>query len=270
MRRNSNVTTLKVKRVKGRGRRKAVNQPASPQDSTGRKSAEQGADVQLIIFDCDGTLIDSQNAIVEAMDHAFAKLGATPPSRQQVMAVVGLSLPEAFAELAPGFDTRIQQELADYYRNAFVELRHDPAHHEPLYAGIKDLVEALAQRQDVTMAIATGKSRRGVDRLLAREGWQDFFASIQTADGHPSKPHPSMILQALVETAAVPEATVMVGDTTYDIMMARSANVGALGVNWGYHDQHALERAGAHDVVGHPADIQRSISVILETLRCPG
>jgi phosphoglycolate phosphatase len=222
--------------------------------------------VKLIIWDCDGTLIDSQNAIVEAMDYAFSSIGAPPPDRKAVMTVVGLSLPEAFVQLHPDGDVVTREALAARYKNAFVELRHDPAHHEPLYTGIAEIIEMLSARDDVMMAIATGKSRRGVDRLLAREGWQTAFSSIQTADGHPSKPHPSMIQQAMLETGTEPHATVMIGDTTYDIEMARAARVGALGVDWGYHDVAALERAGAHKIAVAPSELEAYASEIIADL----
>lgn len=225
--------------------------------------------MNLVIWDCDGTLIDSQNAIVEAMNYAFSSVGETAPDRRAVMSVVGLSLPEAFSVLHPNGDAGCREALADKYKNAFVELRHDPAHHEPLYLGIAETIEALATRDDIVMAIATGKSKRGVDRLLAREGWQHAFTSIQTADGHPSKPHPSMIQQAILETGAERQATVMIGDTTYDIAMARAARVGALGVDWGYHDVEALTGAGAHCIATAPSEIEHHIEAIVTDLAKP-
>ena len=120
---------------------------------------------------------------------------------------------------------------------------------DPLYAGIAEVVAELAARDDVVLGIATGKSRRGVARILEREGWHGRFLTIQTADDHPSKPHPSMILRAMQETDANPASTLMVGDTTYDIEMARRAGVGAIGVGWGYHEPQRLVQAGAHGVV---------------------
>jgi phosphoglycolate phosphatase len=99
------------------------------------------------------------------------------------------------------------------------------------------------------LGIATGKARRGIDRLFEREGWAHRFLTVQTADQHPSKPHPAMIRAAMAETGVGPERTVMVGDTTFDVEMALAAGVGALGVAWGYHHPEELRAAGAHGVI---------------------
>jgi phosphoglycolate phosphatase len=215
--------------------------------------------MKLVVLDCDGTLVDSQNGICEAMEHAFSGLGLVAPTREQTLAIVGLSLPEAFLALAPEHDEVVRLDLAHRYRSAFVELKRDPAHHEPLFEGIADAIAAFSGRDDLMLGIATGKSRRGIDRLFERESWAEHFSTIQTADEHPSKPHPAMVLAAMAETDMQPEATVMVGDTSFDMEMARAAGVGALGVAWGYHDAEELRDAGAHDVLIVPADLAAGI-----------
>lgn len=215
--------------------------------------------MKLVILDCDGTLVDSQNGICEAMVHAFSGAGLEPPSRAATLAVVGLSLPEAFARLAPACSVAMRGHLAERYRTAFLELKHDPAHHEPLFAGVSAAVEAFGLRDDILLGIATGKSRRGIDRLFAREGWAQRFRTVQTADGHPSKPHPAMILAAMAEAGVGPERTVMVGDTTFDIEMAQAAGVGALGVAWGYHAIDELRRAGAHAIIEQGEHIPEAV-----------
>lgn len=204
--------------------------------------------MKLVIFDCDGTLIDSQHAIVAAIGDAFSSLDIETPARRDIMAIIGLSLPAAFERLAPDASPETQCDLAGRYKAAFTQRRQAGQPDEALYAGIAGLIAALSAEEATTLAIATGKSRVGVDRLLKREGWQSHFASIQTADTHPSKPHPSMIFQAMQETGADPANTVMIGDTTFDVEMARAAQVAALGVSWGYHPVSELYRAGAHHV----------------------
>lgn len=205
--------------------------------------------MKLVIFDCDGTLVDSQNGIVAAMDFAFREGGLAPPARTEVLGVVGLSLPEAFTALAPDQSESVRERLRDHYRAAFTAIRQNREHDEPMFPGMRAVVEELARRNDVALGVATGKSRRGVDRLFTREGFHAYFATVQTADGHPSKPHPSMIEAAMRQTAVAAEATVMIGDTTFDIEMAGRAGVRALGVSWGYHRVDQLERAGADRIV---------------------
>jgi phosphoglycolate phosphatase len=177
--------------------------------------------------------------------------------------VVGLSLTEAFAVLAPEEPFETRRSLAERYRSAHTEGRLQ-RQDEPLYPGIRETVMALAERGDTLLGIATGKSRRGVARLLEREGWHGLFLTIQTADDHPSKPHPSMIMAALAEAGVGAEAAVMVGDTSFDMTMARNASVGALGVGWGYHRPDLLVAAGAHSVVSAGEELIAAIDVRLE------
>jgi phosphoglycolate phosphatase len=219
--------------------------------------------MKLIIFDCDGTLVDSQHAICAAMEHAFAQMALPAPSRADILGVVGLSLPQAFAVLAPQYPLSIQSELAEHYRSDFPGKRQQAHMHDPLYPGIAEVVTALAGRGDTLLGIATGKSQRGVARLLTREGWQDHFVTIQTADENPSKPDPGMILNAMAHTGADPACTLMIGDTTYDIEMARAAGVGALGVAWGYHAPELLIGAGAHAMAKAPDRLLAGIDALL-------
>jgi phosphoglycolate phosphatase len=179
-----------------------------------------------------------------------------------------LSLPEAFAVLAPDHSRATRAELAERYKSAFRDLKHDPAESEILFPQAKETIAHLALRDDYLLGIATGKSRRGVDRLFNREGWHESFATIQTADDHPSKPHPSMLLRAMLETDTTPNLTVMVGDTTYDMEMARAAGVAAIGVAWGYHEVTALTDAGAHLIIERFDELPAAIEQALATERC--
>lgn len=222
--------------------------------------------MRLVIFDCDGTIVDSQNAICAAMNYAFGKLSLEPPERGDVLGIVGLSLPEAFAVLAPGLPERVRGELCQHYKAAFPEARMQAAQSDPLFPGAVEVIGELARRGDVLLGMATGKSRRGVDRLLEQQDWHGHFVTIQTADDHPSKPNPSMILRAMAETGAECADTLMIGDTTFDMQMARAAHVGAIGVAWGYHSVGALHVAGAHAVAGQFGDLAVAIDEVLETL----
>jgi len=205
--------------------------------------------MKLVILDCDGTLIDSQNGICAAMDHAFGAMGLEAPTRAATLAIVGLSLPEAFMALAPEQDDEVRAALSLAYRRAFLDMKRDPALHEPLFPGVAASIAAFAKRDDIALGIATGKARRGIERLFERESWGPHFHTVQTADHHPSKPHPAMVHAAMAETGVGREHTVMVGDTTFDVHMALAAGVGALGVAWGYHPPGALHAAGAHGIV---------------------
>jgi phosphoglycolate phosphatase len=212
---------------------------------------------RLILFDVDGTLVDSQDIIVAAQGMAFAAHGLPAPSRVESLSVVGLSLVEAFRTLA-GPDGPAEA-LADSYKSAFHTLRADPAHHEPFFPGALDAIETLAARPDIVLGVATGKSQRGVAHIIERAGWTGAFATIQTADGNPSKPAPGMILKALADTGIAASDAMMVGDTSFDMLMARAAGVTPLGVAWGYHPVAALAAAGAVSIASNFDDVLLAI-----------
>jgi phosphoglycolate phosphatase len=219
--------------------------------------------MNLIIFDCDGTIVDSQNAIVLAMNHAFASLGLTAPTRAETLSIVGLSLPEVFEVLAPMESASTRAKLIDLYKSDFPLARAKVEAEDPLFPGAAETIAALAARDDLCLGIATGKSMRGVDRLLNHYNWRGHFVTLQTADTNPSKPHPGMIDAAMTEAGVRdPSRVVMIGDTTYDIEMARRAGVGALGVAWGYHPTSELERVGAHAI----AEIYEHVAPLVDHL----
>lgn len=203
----------------------------------------------LVIFDCDGTLIDSQDTIVHGIDVGFAAVGLAPPDRATALSIVGLSLEVAFARLVGPEHHALVPRMAEAYRAAKVERRLAGLDHDPLYPGARAVLQALSARDDVLLGIATGKALRGVRHMEEVHGLSGLFATIQTADTAPSKPHPRMVLQAMAETGAEPSRTVMIGDSSYDMKMARAAGVSALGVSWGYHDVATLTGAGAHAVI---------------------
>lgn len=205
--------------------------------------------MKLVLFDCDGTLVDSQHVILEAMGRAFAGAGLAVPPRETVLGIVGLSLTEAMRRIGgedPGFPA---EELAERYRNAFRTLRTEPGFREPLYPGIAEVIAELGRRADVLMGMATGKSQRGARAVLAHHGLTHHFVTVQTADDAPSKPHPEMVLRAMAETGAAPLDTILVGDTSFDMTMARAAGARAVGVTWGYHPHDLLVSSGAERLV---------------------
>lgn len=206
-------------------------------------------DLRLVVFDCDGTLVDSQHVIFAAMSHAFDGHGMTVPDLDAVRRVVGLGLVEAVETLVPDLDRAAHITLADSYKNAFGLLRHDPLHAEPLFPGVREALVALADA-GYLLGVATGKSRKGLAATLRMHDLTDMFVTLQTADDAPGKPHPGMLENAMRATGARPADTVMVGDTVFDIRMAGNAGTHALGVSWGYHLPHELTAAGARHVLG--------------------
>jgi len=211
--------------------------------------------MKLAVFDCDGTLVDGQASICGAMDAAFAAAGLPPPDRHGVRRAVGLSLPQALRRLLPDAPDETHQAVVEAYKHAFRAAREAGTLSEPLFDGVPALLDAL-RTAGWTLGVATGKSDRGLDHCLASHGLTRHFATLQTADRHPSKPHPAMLEAALTEAVATADEAVMIGDTVFDMQMAVSAGVRAVGVDWGYHDRPELETAGAEFVAATPRELQ--------------
>lgn len=199
---------------------------------------------RLVVFDCDGTLVDGQAAICQTMEAAFASTGLVAPERNMVRRMVGLSLPYALRELAPDASDEQRHAVVEAYKTGFRDLRLSGALREPLYDGIAGLIDELSG-EGWQLAVATGKSDRGLHACLDTHGIRHRFVSLQTADRHPSKPHPAMLEAALFEAAVQPGDAVMIGDTSFDMEMAVAAGVRAIGVAWGYHEARELREAGA-------------------------
>ncbi len=212
----------------------------------------------LVVFDCDGTLVDSQHSICTAMTRAFEEAKLAPPDRPAILSVVGLSLPIAIARLLPDAEADFHDHLSDRYKLAFQAMRREEGVCEPLYPGIADLVVEL-DAAGWLLGVATGKSDRGLALCLTHHGLIDRFVTLQTADRHPSKPHPSMLLTAMAEAGAAPDTTVMIGDTSFDIDMGVAAGVRSIGVAWGYHPPAELLASGAQAVAMDSAALRGHI-----------
>jgi phosphoglycolate phosphatase len=202
---------------------------------------------KLAVFDVDGTLVDSRLRIHAAASRAFEAAGRPRPDYEAVRQIVGLGLVEALGILAPDLEPDDLARLVDGYRLAFQTL-HRTEGPEPLYPGAAGTLARLKE-DGWTVSMATGKSRRGVEMVIAAHGWAELFASTHCNDDGPGKPDPAMLTAAMSATGASPERTLMIGDTAHDMRMARAAGVRALGVGWGFHTLDEV-RAGGADWVG--------------------
>jgi phosphoglycolate phosphatase len=205
--------------------------------------------MRLVVFDMDGTLIDTQALISEHMAATFAGRGLDAPSAAQARRVIGLSLPLAIARLAHSDDKVLIDQLVEDYRAHYRASLLTDGNREGLFPGALDALAALRALPDTVLGIATGKGLSGVHRILALHGLSDHFITLQTPDHNPSKPHPGMLETAMRETGATPEQTVMIGDTTFDIEMGVAAGCKTVGVTWGYHEPRELIAVGANTMI---------------------
>lgn len=220
--------------------------------------------MNLIMFDMDGTLIDTQALISEHMAAAFASLDLVPPTPAEVRTIIGLSLPIAIGQLARTDDLTLIEGLVGQYKALYkASLEHD-VDREPLYPGARAALDRLKERPDTILGVATGKGLSGVTRILGNHGIAGHFVTLQTPDHNPSKPHPGMLLSAMAETGADADHTVMVGDTVFDMELASAAKVRSIAVSWGYHDAGALLAAGAGALIHSYDELDAAIDRVLE------
>ena len=217
---------------------------------------------KLAIFDCDGTLVDSGATIHAALRSTFDSHGFECPPPTVTRKVIGLSLDEAMASLLPDAD---HAALSRTYKDAFIAMRGAGRVEEPLYDGIFALLDTM-EADGWLLGVATGKSERGLRHCLDSHGILDRFVTLQTADRHPSKPHPAMALAAMAEAGMECGRTVFVGDTGWDMGCARAAECGAIGVGWGYHDRDELIGMGAHEVADEPHEVAALASRLIREL----
>jgi phosphoglycolate phosphatase len=217
---------------------------------------------RLALFDCDGTLVDSQANICRAMEACFASARLDPPARAAIRRIVGLSLVPAIARLLPEAEPAQHEAMAEDYKRHFFAMRTSGAlDPEPLFDGVAEAIETL-DANGWLLGVATGKSDRGLHHILEHHGLKHRFVTLQTADRHPSKPHPSMVELAMAEAGAARETTAMIGDTSFDMAMARNAGAHAIGVAWGYHSAPELREAGARHVVKHARDLPGQLEAL--------
>jgi phosphoglycolate phosphatase len=211
---------------------------------------EPSAALRLVIFDVDGTLIDSQAFILAAMRRAFSAARLPAPADAETLGIVGLSLPQAMEVLVPGVLGPERASLVQLYKDSFRAIREESGGEarSPFYPGARAALDRL-DGTGYLLSIATGKARRGLDHMLDSHGLRRLFTGTQTADDAPSKPHPGMVLNCLAATGVAARRAVVVGDTEYDMAMARAAGARAVGAGWGYHGPDRLLRGGAEAIV---------------------
>ncbi|MEX0582382.1 MAG: HAD-IA family hydrolase, partial [Sneathiella sp.] len=198
----------------------------------------------LVVFDCDGTLVDSQHNVVACMRLAFEAAALPVPDDLMIRRTIGLNPDTAVRHLAGApLDDMQLEKIVTGYKGAFFHRRLQADHYEPLFAGARETLSALADR-NVAMAVATGKSLRGLDAVINQHDLHDYFVSLQTPDNNPGKPHPQMLERAMMAAGTLPERTFMVGDTSFDMMLAKNAACRGIGVTCGYHDADELLESG--------------------------
>ncbi|AVO58060.1 HAD-IA family hydrolase [Pseudomonas chlororaphis] len=193
-------------------------------------------DYKLLIFDWDGTLADSIGRIVEAMHVASDRSGLARCDDFAVKGIIGLGLPEAIRTLYPHISDAELVDFRQHYADHYIALEAEPS---PLFAGVVQSLEAF-RREGYHLAVATGKARRGLDRVLKAHGWEDYFDITRAADETASKPHPLMLEQILAHCEVRPEQALMVGDSSFDLLMARNAGMASVAVSYGAQSLEAL------------------------------
>lgn len=215
--------------------------------------------LRLVLFDCDGTLLNSAGSIVHCMAATFEEFGLPKPDTAATRSIIGLSLDLAIARLiGSDIDARVI-DMVKAYKAHFTALRQKQDFHEPLYPGIRSLLDTLNGYDTILTGIVTGKSRRGVDFVCSDHKLESFCVS-RTADECPSKPDPTMVLECCHDTGIEPSATLVVGDSSYDMEMAVAAGALAVAVAWGYQPVQTLIAAGAQYCLDRPQDLLPLIS----------
>lgn len=218
---------------------------------------------KLVVWDIDGTLVDSRQTIFKSMQAAFAEVGLPPPPYEAVRQVVGLGLSEGIGVLLSRSEQAYVGPVTDAYIAGFRARLLQPDFIDPLYDGAAETLDRL-RADGWKIAMATGKSRRGVETVIRMHGWADLFDSTHCSDDGPGKPHPAMVLEAMKALAVGPERTIVVGDTAHDMRMARSARAYAQGVSWGFHTAAEVQAGGADHTAHDFAELNRQLDAFAE------
>ncbi len=221
----------------------------------------------LLIFDMDGTLVDSQNVIFDTMNDAFLSEGLAPPTRDVALGLVGLSLPETMEILAPNTSAVTRQRLVDAYKGGFLA-RRKTGKESPLYAGARECLFSLNAVPEFVLGVATGKAMRGVNHTVEAHELHGLFTTVMTADTNPSKPHPAMVTACCDDTGIPPSRAIMIGDTSFDMQMGRAAGVATIGVTWGYHSADRLAASDPAHTVADFAALTETIETVTGMKTC--
>ncbi|MGC6471681.1 MAG: HAD-IA family hydrolase [Parvibaculales bacterium] len=211
--------------------------------------------MRLILFDCDGTIIDSQQAIITGMTRAMVEVGLEPAADADILKSIGLSLEAAVELYLPDSSEAQRAALIDAYKTIATEIAAQEDRGEAVFPGMAGLLHDLAAEEETLLGMVTMKSRRGVHRVCKTHGFEEVFHVLKSADDGPGKPNPQLILDAMDELGVTADQTMMIGDTVYDMAMAANAGVLPIGVSWGYNPVTDLRKFGAQHIVQSAEDL---------------